>query len=180
MLEDKILVWKLNRGRKNVLCDIYEKYKHELVTLSAALLSNKDAAEDVVHDVFLRLINANGSLKIKTNLKGYLMTAVANTSRNKNRSAGIRQTVEISDDLIQDDQSVDPEASTIFGEDKNQLISALSQLPYEQKEVILLRVYSRLKFKTIAQTLNESINTVQGRYRYGLEKLRSIFDGAPK
>lgn len=175
MLEDKILVWRLNRGQKNVLRDIYEKYKHELVTLSAALLNNKEAAEDMVHDVFLRLINSNGSLKIKTNLKGYLMTAVANTARNKNRSASVRQTVEIKDELVQDEQSSNPESSAIFCDDKKHLISALNQLPYEQKEVILLRIYSRLTFKTIAQSLNESINTVQGRYRYGLNKLRSIF-----
>jgi hypothetical protein len=45
MLEDKILVWKLKRGRKDVLCDIYEKYKHELVTLSSALLTPIFAAD---------------------------------------------------------------------------------------------------------------------------------------
>lgn len=180
MLEDKILVWRLNQGQKRVLHDIYEKYKHELVTLSAALLNNKDAAEDVVHEVFLRLINANGRLSIKSNLKSYLMTAVANTARNKNRAAGSRHSVELSEDLSQDEQSVNPEALTIFGEDKRHLILALNRLPYEQKEVILLRVYSRLKFKTIAQTLNESINTVQGRYRYGLDKLRSMLNGALK
>ena len=180
MLEDKILIWRYNQGQKQVLRDIYEKYKHELVTLSAALLHNKDAAEDTVHDVFLRLIKSNGRLKIKGNLKGYLMTAVANTARNKNKSAGVRQTVAIRDDLIQDAQSASPETSTIFGEDKRHLISALNRLPYEQKEVILLRIYSRFKFKTIAQTLNESINTVQGRYRYGLDKLRSILHGELK
>ena len=45
MLEDKILIWRLNQGQKKVLRDIYEKYKHDLVTLSAALLNNKDAAD---------------------------------------------------------------------------------------------------------------------------------------
>jgi RNA polymerase sigma-70 factor (ECF subfamily) len=175
MLEDKILTWKLNRGHKKVLRDIYEKYKHELVTLSAALLNNKDAAEDVVHDVFLKLIKANGNFNIKTNLKGYLMTAVANTARNKIKSAGKRNAVAISEDIIQDEQSKTPETFTIFEQDKHHLILALNRLPYEQKEVILLRIYSGLKFKTIAQSLNESINTVQGRYRYGLNKLRSIF-----
>lgn len=175
MLEDKILTWKLNRGQKKVLRDIYEKYKHELVTLSAALLNNKDAAEDVVQDVFLKLINSNGNLNIKSNLKGYLMTAVANTARNKNRSTCAKQTVEINDETIRDIQSKTPEISAIFGEDKQHLIMALTRLPYDQKEVILLRIYSGLKFKTIAQSLNESINTVQGRYRYGLNKLRSIF-----
>ena len=88
---------------------------------------------------------------------------------------GAKQTVQISDDLVQDNESTNPETSTIFGEEKHHLVKALNKLPYDQKEVILLRIYSGLKFKTIAQSLNESINTVQGRYRYGLDKLRSIF-----
>ena len=55
MLEDKLLIWKFNRGNKEALQRIYEKYKDDLVTLAAALLHNVSAAEDAVHDVFVSL-----------------------------------------------------------------------------------------------------------------------------
>jgi DNA-directed RNA polymerase specialized sigma24 family protein len=54
MLEDRLLMWKFNRGRKNVLERIYSKYKDDLMTLSTALLYNKSFAEDIVHDVFVK------------------------------------------------------------------------------------------------------------------------------
>jgi len=48
-------------------------------------------------------------------------------------------------------------------------------LPYEQREVIALRIYSKLKFKAIAVELGISANTARGRYRYGTKKLQSVF-----
>ena len=58
MLEDKLLIWKFNRGSREALRSIYEKYKNDLVTLAAALLIDKNSAEDVVHDVFVTFIES--------------------------------------------------------------------------------------------------------------------------
>jgi len=65
----------------------------------------------------------------------------------------------------------------VFGEELRQLSWALRELPYEQREVVLLRIYSGMRFRAIAKSQGVSINTVQGRYRYALDKLRSMLDG---
>jgi RNA polymerase sigma-70 factor (ECF subfamily) len=54
---------------------------------------------------------------------------------------------------------------------------AITQLPYEQREVIILHLKAGMKFREIAKLQSVSVNTIQGRYRYGLNKLRSILDG---
>jgi RNA polymerase sigma-70 factor (ECF subfamily) len=56
----------------------------------------------------------------------------------------------------------------------------LAVLPYEQREVFVLHVQSELKFREIAGQLGVSINSVQSRYRYAIEKLRAILDEEPK
>ncbi len=53
---------------------------------------------------------------------------------------------------------------------------ALEQLPYEQREVLVLRAYSNMKFTTIAAQQNVSIHTAQGRYRYAMDKLRTLLN----
>jgi len=58
MLEDRILFWRFNHGRLEVLHLVYEKYKTDLLTLAMALLGDLAAAEDVVQDVFLSLLKA--------------------------------------------------------------------------------------------------------------------------
>jgi RNA polymerase sigma-70 factor (ECF subfamily) len=177
MLEDAKLRHGFNRGRKDVLPWIYEKYKHDLVSLAAALLQDKTAAEDVVHDVFVSLLEAERKLRISQTLKGYLATAVANKARTKNKTAANRQTTSAEQIGPLQDSSSSPDSSAIFGEQKRYLMHALAQLPYEQREVILLKINCGLKFKAIAKSQNVSINTVQGRYRYGIEKLRTLLNG---
>jgi RNA polymerase sigma-70 factor (ECF subfamily) len=50
------------------------------------------------------------------------------------------------------------------------------QLPYEQREVFILHVQGDMTFQQIAEQIGASINTVQSRYRYGIEKLRSLLN----
>ena len=180
MLEDRLLIWKFNRGNRDVLRRIYEKYKDDLVTLAAALLNEKNSAEDAVHNVFVSFIKSAERFRLTGSLKGYLATCVANNARNINRARQRHQSIAldtagaISSDLNR------PECTAMFGEELHLLTWSLAQLPYEQREVIILHLYSGMKFKAIAKSQGVSINTIQGRYRYGLDKLRSLLNGEVK
>jgi RNA polymerase sigma-70 factor (ECF subfamily) len=74
-------------------------------------------------------------------------------------------------------QPTSPDETVIFTEQAGRLGQAVAQLPEEQREVVLLRLTADMKFRDIAQLQQVSLNTVQGRYRYGLDKLRSMLDG---
>jgi RNA polymerase sigma-70 factor (ECF subfamily) len=174
MLEDKLLILKFNRGNREALRSIYEKYKDDLVTLAAALLTDVASAEDVVHDVFVGFIESSRKFRLTGSLKSYLATCVANNARNRNKTERRHRNVEAAPVMPDANQ---PDAAVLFGEELRRLCLALGQLPYEQREVLLLHSYSGVKFKAIAKQQNVSINTVQGRYRYALDKLRSMLNG---
>ena len=180
MLEDKLFIWKINRGNRNVLRGIYEKYKDDLVTLAAALLNDVSSAEDVVHDVFVSFIKTSHRFRLTGSLKGYLATCVANNARNKNKANQRRNKIASGDTSPAGSDANGPEFRAIFGEELRQLSWAIEQLSYEQREVLILHTYSGMKFKAIARQQNISINTVQGRYRYALDKLRSMLNGEMK
>jgi len=180
MLEDKLLIWKFNRGSKEVLRSIYEKYKDDLLTLATALLYEKNAAEDAVHDVFLSLIKSTERFRLTGSLKAYLATCVANNARNRNRARHRHQSTALDEAGPISSDSNRPDISAMFGEELRQLNWSLNQLPYQQREVIILHLYSGIKFKAIAESQGVSINTIQGRYRYGLDKLRSLLNGEVK
>jgi RNA polymerase sigma-70 factor (ECF subfamily) len=178
MLEDKLLVWKLKHGSKDALRHIYEKYKDDLddlLALATALLNDAQKAEDVVHDVFVTFVEFASKRQIKTNLKGYLLTSIANRVRN------LYAQQKLTDRLTALDVGVlasdAPDEMAMSAEQSRQLSDAIAELPYEQREVIILHLHSGLKFKAIAQSRCVSINTVQSRYRYGLNKLQSILNG---
>lgn len=176
MLEDRLLILRFNRGDGRVLHRIYDKYKDDLVTLAAALLMDRGSAEDVVHDVFLSFLGSAGRFRLTGSLKGYLATCVANRARNVNKAGRRRHGAALEDAPDMPCHKPPPEQVAILGEESGRLAAALLQLPYEQREVLLLRSHSRMRFSAIAQTQGVSINTVQGRYRYAIEKLRALLD----
>jgi RNA polymerase sigma-70 factor (ECF subfamily) len=61
-------------------------------------------------------------------------------------------------------------------EQLRQLSNAMAGLPYDQREVIMLHFQAGMTFGTIGKSLGVSANTAKSRYRYGLDKLRSIFN----
>ncbi len=178
MIQEKLLMMRFNRGDCYALRDIYALYKDELVSLAGALLYDKTSAEDAVHDVFAQLIARQETLKITQNLRRYLLSAVANAARGQYHSKSKEPKLSLDSGNIPEIDSNDrPDLAVIEGEQKHLLAGALSALPYDQREVILLRHFSGLRLKAIASIQDVSINTVQGRYRYGLEKLRTLLNG---
>jgi len=177
MIEDKLLLWRYNRGDREVVRRIYAKYRDNLVTTATALLNDKSAAEDVVHDLFVKFIRSTKRIAGKGNLKGYLTICVGNGARNWNKAASVRRSEKVEQaeaTVYREDQ---PGENLIRRERQERLLKALSELPYEQCEAVILHGYSGMRFKAIAEIQGESENTVQGRYRYGREKLQSLLNG---
>ncbi len=176
MIEDKLLIWKFKRGSSDALCRIYEKYKNDMLRLAAALLNESAAAEDVVHDCFVSFAQSAEQLKLSGNLKGYLAACVANRVRNRNKAGRREKTTDLDQAGMAESSADRPEQWIISNERLKCLNNALAELPFEQREVISLHVQGEMKFRAIANLQAVSINTVQSRYRYGLDKLRSILD----
>jgi len=174
-MQDKILIWRFKCGSSDALCCIYEKYEDDMLTLAVSLINDVSGAEDVVHDVFVSFAQSAEKIKLKGNLKGYLLTCVANLARDRIRArnrhaAGLGKAEPVRPD------SNEPSDLLICDEELQRLSHAMAQLPYEQREVIALRLRGEMTFRAIAKSQDVSINTVQSRYRYGMDKLRSLLD----
>jgi RNA polymerase sigma factor (sigma-70 family) len=175
MLEDKLLLLKFKRGSPDALRRIYEKYKDELLALAVALSNDRVAAEDVLHDVFVSFAQYAEKLRLRTSLKSYLSSCIANRVRNQKRAKS-QDTVERSQMENFSKDCDRPDRQAISAELYRQIEQAMAQLPYEQREAIILHLQSGMRFRAIAESQDVSINTIQSRYRYGLDKLRSLLD----
>lgn len=176
MIEEKRLIRNLRNGSPQALGHIYEKYRGYLLTLATALLNDVNTAEDTVHDFFVSFARSSRTLKLEGSLKAYLATCVANRARDRLRAAK-RQPVGL-EQIDTVGSAMDcPVSTAVCNEAMRQVNNALSQLPYEQREVVILHTRGRMSFKTIAAHQDVPIQTVQSRYRYGLDKLRTLLNG---
>jgi len=175
MLEDKLLLWKLKRGHEPAMVRVYLKYRRLLLKLACGLVRDTGTAEDLVQDAFVSLAESVSRLRVNGNLKGYLIRSVVNRARNLRRANSARRGNPVTDDLPAPDE-VRPDRWVLHNDQLQHLHRALEQLPPEQREVVTLHLRADLTFREIARLQDVSINTVQSRYRYGLEKLRALMN----
>ncbi|MBN2180523.1 MAG: RNA polymerase sigma factor [Sedimentisphaerales bacterium] len=177
MFEDKRLLWKFKCRGRDAFRPIYEKYADDLLTLAANLLGDKNEAEDVVQDVFVTFAGSIKEFRLTGSLRNYLATCVANRSRDYIRRKKRRRVA--SENLPKQKKTgmQTPLRLAICSEERQKLSHALAELPYQQREAILLRLNGGMRFGQIARLQSVSLKTVQSRYRYGLEKLRSALNG---
>jgi len=175
MLEDEWLKWKLRRGSREALARVYEKYVDAMLTLAMGLLNQRAAAEDVVQDVFLSFAQSAKDLRARGSLRSYLVTCVLNRVRDSRRQW--QRQARRDAGLGAPTEAPSPEQAVILVEQAARLNEAVAKLPDEQREVVLLRLKANLKFRDIAKLQQTSVNTVLGRYRYGLDRLRSLLNG---
>ncbi len=175
-MEDKQLIRELNRGNKEALCRIYEKYRDDLVRIAAGLVNDISTAEDMVQEVFLILVRSADKHEIRKNLKGYLISCVINKIRNSSRIKVTQNSVGLDEIEPVVASQTTPEKCVECDEEYRKLYSAIVRLPYEQKEAVILHIQGKMKFREIAALQGTSTKTALSRYNYGLTKLRSMLN----
>jgi RNA polymerase sigma-70 factor (ECF subfamily) len=176
MFEDELLKVRFKAGNLDALRRIYEKYRDYLLTLAMALVNDGATAEDVVHDVFVSFAQSGARFRLYGNLRSYLATCVVNRVRDQMRARKRRgQTL---DEETPVESDFDPPDTRILSDERSRLVArALARLTDEQREVIALHLNGQLKLREIAKLQNVPLTTVRGRYRHGIERLRSILNG---
>ncbi len=176
MDDEKRLVLQLRRGNRAALRQVYDTYKLELLRLAVVLAGEANTAEDIVHDAFVAFAGAAATLKPTGSLRSYLTTSVVNRVRNhvRDRRRHGETNLDGAERLVCSTRG--PQQWAVLNEQLTRLSQALGQLPYEQREVICLRMEMGMTVGQIAALQHTSVNTVKGRYRYGMERLRLLLD----
>ena len=177
MIEDELLKQRFKAGCADALKRIYEKHRDGLLTLAMAMLDDTGLAEDVVHDVFVSFAQSGRTFRIRGNLRSYLSTCVINRARDYHRVQK-RQRRDLHGNAHVAAVAGTPDQRLIADEQSRRMARTLGWLPYEQREVIVLHLSAEMKFREIAKRQNLPLSTVRGRYRHGIERLRSILEGS--
>ncbi len=172
MQDEAVWLERLRQGDPDALCWLYQTYREDLLRLAACLLGDLANAEDCLHDVIVAVAAMADRLTIQTSLKAYLVTSMVNRVRtHRQRHQRATDTVEVPVDKA-DTRSADGLKIAIRREEEQSVYEALSSLPYEQREAIVMHVQGGMTFQEIADHQEVSLSTAQSRFRYGLDRLR--------
>ena len=147
---------------------LYELKAADLILYGRALGLSHGEAEDVLQETFLALMQM---AEFPREPEHYCIRSFRNRALNYRRSVWRRLTREL-ESLRWFEKS--PGESPA----ERAAMRGLAELPVEQREVIVLKIWHRLTFEEIGGLLEISPNTAAGRYRYGLQKIKSLAGGA--
>ena len=146
---------------------LYEKHGAALAAYACSRGLDFASAEDMVHQVFVKLLEGRPSSSIELS-SAYLFRAVRNASLNLRRDRR-REAVLDADEIWFSHGSANCEEIL-------SVQSALCELPEEQREAVFLKIWGGLTFEEIADATDTSLNTVASRYRYALERLSKVLE----
>jgi RNA polymerase sigma-70 factor (ECF subfamily) len=164
---DLELVAAINGGDADAFEVLYLRYRDWVTGLAYRFTGDNDAALDVLQETFLYFLKKFPGFRLTANLKTFLYPAVRNLSIAARRKAARFQSTE--PELAQIEQTPSPEVSSA---PKSELEVALSSLPEEQREVLLLRFVDNLKLLEIAEAAEVPLGTVKSRLHNALKALR--------
>ena len=181
-IPDALLVKNYVAGDENALTILINRHQSKIYGFIYSKLSDRDISDDIFQDTFIKVIK---TLKSNSyNEEGKFLPWVMRISHNliidhyrRNKKMPMyRETEEFSIFSIMSDNVPNIESQLITSQVENDLRKLIEELPAEQKEVLIMRMYQDLSFKEISETTGVSINTALGRMRYAIMNLRKVID----
>ena len=164
-------------GEEKAFQKIYNRYERPLFSFILRFVGNRSTAEDVFQQAWMKVIGGLDKYEERGTFSSWLFGIANNCCLDHVRKVS-RSKV---NDFVSSEgmdalpgKSGDPEKTVIDLENSEWLEHAISQLPSEQRQVVLMRLIGEIPFKEIALALNTSINTVLGRMHYAVQNLRKI------
>ena len=152
-----------------MLVDLFEREGRSLVRLARLFVDDRNAAEDLVQEAFIRLARSASRIKDDAKAAAYLRSIVLNLARDHNR----RGLVSLRHRLPLDDERAQEVDELVLREDQRQILEALRDLPHRQRDCLVLRYYQELGIDDIAATLGISRNSVKTHLQRGLAAMES-------
>lgn len=170
---DEELIARVCWREEPALGEIYDRYSRLVYSVALRIVGERDAAEEVVQDVFQAVWQSAGSFQPDGNFSAWLIGITRHRAIDATRSRRFRARAR--EDLLDDTRlgagAESPAEALML---RSLVRAALDQLPASQRQAIELAYYGGLTHAEIAARLGEPVGTVKSRMRMGMLRLREI------
>lgn len=181
-IPDALLVRNYIAGDESALATLIQRHQSKVYGFIYSKIADRDLADDLFQDTFIKVIKTlkSNSYNEEGKFLPWVMRIAHNLiidhfRRNK-KMPMFRETEEFSIFSIMSDNNPTIENKMIVEQVESDLRKLIEELPQDQKDVLMMRMYQDLSFKEISEITGVSINTALGRMRYALMNLRKVID----
>ena len=181
-ITDAVLVSNYIKGDESSLSILINRHKQRIYSFIYSKVLDRDITEDVFQDTFIKVINTlkKGAYNEEGKFLPWVMRIAHNLVidhfRKNNRMPKFDNSGEFSIFSVLSDGDLNAEKKLIKSQVEDDVRRLIEELPCDQKEVLVMRMYNDMSFKEISEKTGVSINTALGRMRYALINMRKIID----
>jgi RNA polymerase sigma-70 factor (ECF subfamily) len=182
IITDAALVSNYIQGDESALEILITRHKQRIYSFIYSKVYDRDISEDVFQDTFIKVIKTlkRGAYNEEGKFLPWVMRIAHNLVidhfRKNNRMPKFSNSGEFSIFSVLSDTALDAEKTIIKEQVERDVRRVIEELPDDQKEVLVMRMYNDMSFKEISEKTGVSINTALGRMRYALINMRKIID----
>ena len=179
---DAQLVSSYLDGSEYALEQLINRHQLQIFNFINSKINDRDTSEDLFQDTFIKVIRTlkSGAYNEEGKFLPWVMRIAHNLVIDHFRKSNRIPKFESSDDFdifqFISDGSVNAEDAMVTDQIVNDLQKLILELPEDQREVLMMRVYREMSFKEIADSTGVSINTALGRMRYAIINLRKLIE----
>lgn len=181
-VRDSTLVAGYINGDESALEKLIERHSQKIYSFIFSKVFDKDITEDIFQDTFIKVIRTlkKGAYNEEGKFLPWVMRIAHNLIIDHFRRNTRMPRFEGNDDFnifsVIGDSALNIERQIIKDQVESDVRKLIEELPKDQREVLVMRMYKEMSFKEIAETTNVSINTALGRMRYAIINLRKIVE----
>jgi RNA polymerase sigma-70 factor (ECF subfamily) len=181
-ISDSTLVSNYIQGSEDALGVLIKRHQQRLFSFIYSKVQDRDITEDVFQDTFIKVIKTlkKGNYNEEGKFLPWVMrishNLVIDHFRKNNRMPKFNNTDEFDIFSVLGDGNLNAEKKIIQEQIHDDVRELVNELPDEQKEVLIMRMYKDMSFKEISENTGVSINTALGRMRYALINMRKLIE----
>ncbi len=181
-LDDSVLVKNYIQGDESALEVLINRHNQRIFSFIFSKVLDRDIADDIFQDTFIKVIKTlkKGSYSEEGKFLPWVMRIAHNLVIDHFRKNSRMPKFEGNDDFnifsVISDSGLNAEKQIIKNQVENDVRKLIDELPSDQREVLIMRMYREMSFKEISEATGVSINTALGRMRYALINLRKIIE----
>lgn len=166
-MNDREPVTKIKNGNQNAFKQLFEEYQHLVFNISYRMSGNREEAEDITQDVFIKIFNSVGKFRGDAKLSSWIYRIAVNTCLKRERRKKLENWISL-EFLFQEKEQLQPVSLEALPDqqieiaEKEQIVQqAIQSLPERQKTALILHRYENLSYKQIAAIMEISLSAVE-------------------
>ncbi len=181
-IEDSVLIKCYINGDERALEKLINRHNQRISSFIYSKVNDRGITEDIFQDTFIKVIRTlkRGAYSEEGKFLPWVMRIAHNLIIDHFRKSSRMPMYDGSDSFnvfsVMGDEKLNAENQIIKNQIDSDLTLLIEELPADQKEVLLMRIYKDMSFKEISENTGVSINTALGRMRYALINLRKVIN----